>query len=137
VFPLPDFSFSIDDPLYSGAKINIGTDNPPTNILQNYDLGIQTTYTLTLPLPGNSVIYWQIVPYSEFAPHPNPPIWQFTTRSAQPEPVWDAFPDQPLTELIPEGVLLTWEYSDPYTTGFYLCLGTDNPPTLSIAIANI
>lgn len=129
VWLFTDLVFSGNDPITSGYKLNLGTDNPPTNIVYDLDLGNSTSYIPAQALPGSSVIYWQIVPYSPYASSPDSPVWSFETRSAQPEPIWEPNPNNPGFELIPETVELSWMYSDPFTEGFYLCLGTDNPPT--------
>ncbi len=61
-----------------GYRINFGTDNPPTNILNNYDNGNVTSYTYS-NLSGETNYYWQIVPYNAFGNASGCDIWSFTT----------------------------------------------------------
>ena len=62
----------------TGYKINFGTDNPPTNIENNTDLGNVTTYTPAL-LSYSTTYYWQIIPYNGAGDAIGNPIWSFTT----------------------------------------------------------
>jgi len=65
----------------TGYKISFGTDNPPTNLAQNVDLG-KVTYTQTALLDANTLHYWQIVPYNSFGDAEACPVWSFTTGAA-------------------------------------------------------
>jgi hypothetical protein len=66
-----------------GYKLNMGTDNPPTNLYSNEDLGMVTSYEITAPLSFQTTYYWQIVPYNFVGDAINCPIWSFTTNSNQ------------------------------------------------------
>ncbi|WP_168026834.1 T9SS-dependent choice-of-anchor J family protein [Ignavibacterium album] len=67
----------------TGYRIYFGTDGggvtPPTNILNNVDLGLVTTYTPASPLSYSTTYYWMIVPYNGSGNATGTPIWRFTT----------------------------------------------------------
>jgi hypothetical protein len=61
-----------------GYCISIGTDNPPTNLLYQFDNGDNLTYTLP-DLVAGTTYYWQISPYHLLPWNFNYPVWSFTT----------------------------------------------------------
>jgi hypothetical protein len=61
-----------------GFYVSIGTDNPPTNIVNNFDNGISKTYDLPL-LDIQTTYYWQVVPYNIYGSADDCPIWSFST----------------------------------------------------------
>ncbi|MBN2828789.1 MAG: choice-of-anchor J domain-containing protein [Candidatus Cloacimonetes bacterium] len=63
-----------------GYKVNFGTDNPPTNMINNLDVNMATEYAITSPLNFDTQYFWQIVPYNVIGDAPNCPVWSFTTR---------------------------------------------------------
>ncbi|MBM4403804.1 MAG: choice-of-anchor J domain-containing protein [Candidatus Cloacimonetes bacterium] len=63
----------------TGYKVFLGTDNPPTSVLNGFDVGNNTTYTPTNQLQNNTQYYWKIVPYNNFGDAANCPVWSFTT----------------------------------------------------------
>ncbi|MBK9099322.1 MAG: choice-of-anchor D domain-containing protein [bacterium] len=63
----------------TGYYINFGTDNPPTNILNNYDNGLNTSYTPGSPLAYNTTYYWEIIPYNGSGNATGTVVWSFTT----------------------------------------------------------
>jgi hypothetical protein len=67
----------------TGYRIYFGTDGegitPPTNIENNYDLGLVTTYTPDPVLAFNTTYYWMIVPYNSEGDALDNVIWSFTT----------------------------------------------------------
>ncbi len=65
----------------SGYRISLGTDNPPTNVINNQDLGLVYSYEFS-NLQANSTYYWQVIPYNENGDAEDCPIWSFTTGSA-------------------------------------------------------
>ncbi|MBI9031932.1 choice-of-anchor D domain-containing protein, partial [bacterium] len=67
--------------LTSGYRLNIGTDNPPSNLVNNEDLGFVTSYDYT-NLQANTSYYWQVIPYNDNGEAEDCPIWSFTTGSA-------------------------------------------------------
>ncbi len=68
-----------------GYKISLGTDNPPTNILNMVDLGDVNTYT-TDQLALEQVYYWSITPYNSWGEVSNSPVWTFITRDNPSSP---------------------------------------------------
>lgn len=65
-------------PIADGYKINFGTNNPPTNIEYNVDLGNITQYEAE-ELLTSTQHYWQIIPYNEFGDATDCPVWTFIT----------------------------------------------------------
>jgi len=63
----------------TGYRLSVGTNNPPSNILNNIDLGNITTYNVTTALSYNTTYYWQVTPYNTTGNATNCPIWNFTT----------------------------------------------------------
>lgn len=51
-------------PAPTGYKLYLGTNNPPTNLVNGTDLGLVTTYTHTGFLAANTMHYWTVVPYN-------------------------------------------------------------------------
>ncbi len=80
---LPDNSGSSPNAYH----LSIGTDNPPTNILNNYDVSLASSYSQTLQY--NTIYYWQVIPYNAEGQATNCPVWSFTTES---DPTVISFP---------------------------------------------
>ncbi len=61
----------------SGYRVYLGTDNPPTNIING------TTQTGTSIATGvleqNQTYYWKVIPYNSLGDATDCPIWSFTT----------------------------------------------------------
>jgi hypothetical protein len=96
-----------------GYKLFLGTDNPPTNIVNGTDLGAVLTYDPAADFDYSTLYYWQIVPYTSDGDRTagrdrvartkkteisrgdaqNCPVWSFTTEA---EPV---FPNAWINEL--------------------------------------
>ncbi|MDZ4121373.1 MAG: choice-of-anchor J domain-containing protein, partial [Candidatus Cloacimonadaceae bacterium] len=66
--------------LPTGYKIFFGTNNPPTNIANNIDLGNVLSYDPPGELAFNTTYYWKVVPYNAFGDATNCPVWQFSTH---------------------------------------------------------
>ena len=77
----------------TGYRIYFGTDGggvtPPTDIANNVDLGLVTSYTPASPLAYATTYYWQIVPYNGSGNATGNLIWSFTTG---PNPNISTFP---------------------------------------------
>ncbi len=73
----------------TGYRISFGTDNPPTNIANNVDLGNVTTYDPPGNLAYSTVHYWKIVPYNAFGDATGCSILSFTTEA---DPTIGTFP---------------------------------------------
>jgi hypothetical protein len=72
----------------TGYKVYLGTDNPPTNIVN----GLQVTTTSYNPDPDfgfNTLYYWKIVPFNANGDALNCPVWSFTSM---PNPLVTVFP---------------------------------------------
>lgn len=62
----------------TGYKLFLGTDNPPTDLVNGTDLGLTTSYVY-LYLPVSDRIYWKVVPYNTNGDVENCPVWYFDT----------------------------------------------------------
>ncbi len=65
----------------TGYRLSLGTNNPPSNIINNVDLGNTTSYTITSSLLFNTNYFWKITPYNATGDASNCPIWNFTTMA--------------------------------------------------------
>ncbi len=90
----------------TGFNISLGTDNPPTNILSNVDLGDTLMYTLS-GLSYSTTYFWQIIPYNDNGTATGCPVWSFTTRG---DPTVNIFP---YVADFDNGTLPQWWYDDP------------------------
>ena len=66
--------------LPNGYRLSLGTDNPPTNVVNNQDLGAVNAYDPTPDLQISTTYYWKVVPYNAFGDAANCPVWSFTTH---------------------------------------------------------
>jgi len=64
----------------TGCRISLGTDYPPTNIVDDVDLGDVTSYTVPSGLEYSGYIFWQITPYNAGGDASGAQIWEFATR---------------------------------------------------------
>jgi len=64
----------------TGYRLSFGTNNPPTNIVNNLDMLAATSYTPDPELNYDTTYYWQIVPYNANGSAANCPVWSFTTH---------------------------------------------------------
>ncbi|MCB5272237.1 MAG: carboxypeptidase regulatory-like domain-containing protein, partial [Candidatus Cloacimonetes bacterium] len=62
----------------TGYRMFLGTNNPPTNIVNNTDLGNVFSYTPASLIRGTTY-YWQVVPYNANGSATGCPVWSFTT----------------------------------------------------------
>lgn len=62
-----------------GYKLFLGTDNPPTNMINGTDSTDTLTYDITSELDTETTYYWQIVPYNVAGDAADCPVWSFTT----------------------------------------------------------
>jgi hypothetical protein len=63
----------------TGYRVYMGTDNPPTNLVNGQDVGLALSFDPPMALNVNTVYNWQIVPYNPNGDAPNAPVWSFTT----------------------------------------------------------
>jgi len=64
----------------TGYRLSLGTDNPPSNLVNNQDLGNVTSYDPPADLQISTTYYWQITPYNTFGDATNCPVWSLTTH---------------------------------------------------------
>jgi hypothetical protein len=67
--------------LPSGYRLSLGTNNPPTNVVNNLDLGAVTSYNPEPDLAFATTYYWQVIPYNQIGSALNCPVWSFTTHA--------------------------------------------------------
>jgi hypothetical protein len=92
--------------LPTGYKLFFGTDNPPTNIANNQDLGMVTSYDPTPDMNLDTTYYWKVVPYNGFGDATGCPVWSFTTHG---DPEIDALPYTQNWDLVtPPGLPFDW-----------------------------
>ncbi|HRW97040.1 MAG TPA: carboxypeptidase regulatory-like domain-containing protein, partial [Bacteroidales bacterium] len=71
----------------TGYKLFLGTDNPPTNMVNGTDLGLVTTYDPVLDYL--TTYYWQVIPYNTYGDATGCVTWTFTTMA---DPTITTFP---------------------------------------------
>ncbi len=64
-------------PSPTSFRLSIGTDNPPTNLLNNYNVSYTMSYSPTLQY--ETTYYWQVIPCNAVDQAANCPVWSFTT----------------------------------------------------------
>jgi hypothetical protein len=115
-----------------GYKVFLGTDNPPTNIVNG------TTQTGTLYDPAdfnyNTMYYWQIVPFNANGDALNCPIWSFTTLA---DPTVTTYPyqqnfDAVTAPALPVGWTVINANADAYTWESYLGNADTTPNSMRI-----
>ncbi len=106
-----------------GYYLNLGTDNPPTNILNMQDNGINLTYNAT-NLNGGTTYYWQVVPYNANGNTNECPVWSFTTYGNAPEEITMTTPTDAATNV--DGYTTFRWNSDSWADGYYLYVSLDN-----------
>jgi hypothetical protein len=105
----------------TGYRINFGTNNPPTNIENNTNLGIVTTYVPNPILLPNTTYYWEIIPYNGAGIATGTVVWSFTTGT---DPTISTLPytqnfDGVTEPTIPYGWLIENANGDSYTWTTY------------------
>lgn len=120
----------------AGYKLYLGTDNPPTNIVNGTALGNVISYDPIPDLSLNTTYYWQIIPYNAYGDAVSCPIWSFSTYNQPPAATTVISPVNNATQvsLTPD---LAWNISSGYPSGYRLYLGTDNPPTNLISALDL
>jgi hypothetical protein len=114
-----NLSWATGGGLVEGYRVYLGSDNPPTNIVNG------TTQTGTSYDPAdfnyNTTYYWQIVPFNTFGDAVNCPVWSFTTLA---DPTVTTYPyNQNFDTVTPPGLPLGWTTinanADSYTWESY------------------
>ena len=80
ITPYTALSWTSGGGVPAGYKLNFGTNNPPSNIVNNLDLEDATSYAPDPELAFESTYYWQIIPYNVIGDAADCPIWSFTTH---------------------------------------------------------
>ncbi len=81
VLDTPELSWEDGGNYPEGYKLYLGSDNPPTDIINGDDLGDVTSYTVTTALTYEATYYWQVVPYNFAGDATDCPVWSFTVMS--------------------------------------------------------
>lgn len=82
VNPIVSLTWTCNGGVPMGYLMSFGTDNPPTNIANNIDLGYVQVYDPPGGLSMNTDYYWQIKPYNTYGVASNCPIWSFSTLTS-------------------------------------------------------
>jgi hypothetical protein len=69
--------------LADGYKVYVGTDNPPTNLVDGQDVGAHRSFK-TPVLEYNTEYFWKVVPYNQHGDATDSPVWSFTTITYNP-----------------------------------------------------
>lgn len=100
-----------------GYRLSLGTNNPPSNILNNVNLGDTVVFQIGNTLNYSTAYYWQITPYNNNGSALNCPIWSFTTMA---DPTVSQYPfTQSFDALIPGSAF----YYPPFMMGYVYPLG--------------
>ncbi len=89
----------------TGYNLSFGTDNPPTNILDNVDRADSIFYDFS-GLSYSTTYYWQVTPYNTNGSAVNCPVWSFTVRG---DPTITAYP---YTADFDSGMIPSWWSQD-------------------------
>ncbi len=108
-----------------GYKVFLGTDDPPTNIM-NGDVIEDGLTAAVSGLAGETEYFWQVVPFNTNGDAIDAEIWSFTTYGA-PDTTSVYAPANNATNR-PETGALAWEPVSG-ADGYRVKFGTDNPPT--------
>jgi len=61
----------------TGYKLFLGTNNPPSNMVNGIDLGNVLEYSISTELAYSSNLYWKVIPYNTYGDASNCPVWNF------------------------------------------------------------
>lgn len=116
-----------------GYKVYLGTDNPPTNLV-NGTIVTTASYDHPTSFIYSTAYYWKIVPFNQYGDAANCPVWQFTSLA---DPTISTFPYvQNFDSVTPPALPLGWTTlnlnGDAYTWETYA--GTANSAPNSVRI---
>jgi len=80
ISPATHLSWSPGSIWPTGYRLFLGTNSPPTNVIDNLDMGNVTTYNPTPDLELDTTYFWQVIPYNTYGQASDCPIWSFTTH---------------------------------------------------------
>lgn len=115
-----------------GYKVYLGTDNPPTNIVNGT---IQTAATYNpADFTYSTTYYWKIVPFNTYGDALNCPVWTFATLA---DPTVSTFPyNQNFDAAAPPALPLGWTTinanADAYTWETYAGTAQSQPNSARI-----
>lgn len=72
-----------EEPAAEGYLLWLGTDFPPTNLVNGDDLGNILSYVPASFFEENTTYYWQIIPYNNIGQASGCSVWSFTTGQNQ------------------------------------------------------
>lgn len=73
----------------TGYRLSLGTDNPPTNMLNMSNLGDTVIYRVVSELNYSTSYYWQVIPFNDNGNAVSCPVWEFTTMA---DPIISQYP---------------------------------------------
>jgi hypothetical protein len=129
------FSWTAATGAVAGYKFYLGTNNPPSNLINGTNLGDVLSHVVG-SLATSTTYYWRVVPTGPGGDASSCSVFSFTTASAIcPVPNCLTSYSSPangtsgINSL--SGIQLTWNAptSGPTPTGYKVYLGTNNPPT--------
>lgn len=68
----------------TGYKISIGKDNPPTDVVLDFDVAADTFYTIPQTLDPNTQYFWSVTPYGDAGDADLCDVWHFYTNQGDP-----------------------------------------------------
>jgi len=96
-----------------GYMMSIGTNNPPSNLQNSYDLGNVLQYNY-YSHQANTTHYWKVVAYNDYGASTSP-VWSFTTVNPYPDPSIPVYPPLNDTTIPVSGWNFSW--LPPVNTG--------------------
>ncbi len=79
----PDFSPGYSN-LPTGFKLWLGTNDPPSNLIDGLDLGYVFSYQPGFDLQSSTNYFWKIVPYNQLGEAQSCPVWNFSSYDPVP-----------------------------------------------------
>jgi len=122
----------------TGYKVYLGTDDPPTNIVDGTDVGTSRVFK-TPPLDYGTTYYWRIAPYNDFGDATDTPVWSFTTIDHNPVTQFPFTEDFEANngEIPPAGWINQdghWETTENSNSGLFAAKARWNVPVDAILI---
>ena len=115
----------------TGFKVYLGTDNPPTNLVDGI-IQTETTYDLASTLNYNTQYYWKVIPFNTDGDALDCPVWSFTTWM---DPTITTYPyTQGFDTVTPPALPIGWsvlnENDDMYTWESFLDTNANTAPNV-------
>ncbi|MDD4277454.1 MAG: choice-of-anchor J domain-containing protein [Candidatus Cloacimonetes bacterium] len=115
----------------TGFKVYLGTDNPPTNLVDGI-IQTETTYELASTLNYNTQYYWKVIPFNTDGDALDCPVWSFTTWM---DPTITTYPyTQGFDTVTPPALPIGWsvlnENDDMYTWESFLDTNANTAPNV-------